>query len=120
MAFSDRYTARGKTQQDTWVSYGVLLTDEEEVSEPVACFCIQRRSLESAVVVGPRLEVTTTPTWADGVSSRSSLRDALLNAHEDKVGEDGWVGAPAEDCTDNGAGEIACQRMLKKYLDLGD
>ena len=70
--------------------------------------------------MGLRLEVTTTPAWADGVSTRSSLCDALLNAREDEVGEDGWVGASAEDCTDNGAGEIACQRVLKKYLDLGD
>ena len=102
------------------VSHGVLLTNEEEVSQPVACFCIQRRGLESSGVVGLRLEATTAPTWADGVPTRSGLCDALLNACEDKVGEDGRVGALAEDCTDHGVGEIACERILKKDLDLGD
>jgi hypothetical protein len=98
----------------------VLLTDEEEVSEPVACFCIQRRGLESAVVVGLRLEATTASAWADGVSTHSGLCDALLNAREDKVGEDGRVGALAEDCTDNGAGEITCEGIMEEDLDLGD
>jgi len=70
----------------------VLLTDEE-VSEPVACFCIQRRGLEIAVVVSLRLEATTTSAWVDGVSTLSGLRDALLNSRKEKVGEDGWVAA---------------------------
>jgi hypothetical protein len=97
-----------------------LLTDEEEVSEPVTCFCIQRRGLESSVVVGLRQEVTTAPAWAYGASTCSGLCDALLDAHEDKVGEDGRIAAFVEDCTDNGAGEIACERVLEEDLDLGD
>ena len=120
MAFSDRYMARRKTQQDTWGLSHVLLTDEEEVSEPVTCFCIQRCGLESAAVMGLRVEATTTPAWADGISTCSGLCDALLDACEDKVGEDERIVALGEDCADNGAGEVACERVLKENLDLGD
>ena len=120
LAFSDRYTAWGKTQQDTLGLSRVLLTDEEEVSEPVARFCIQRRGLEIAVVVSLRLEATTASARADGVSTLSGLCDALLNSRDDKVGEDGRVAALVEDCADNGAGEVACERVLEEDLDLGD
>ena len=72
------------------------------------------------MVIGLRLEATTAPAWADGISTRSGLCDALLNAREDKFGEDGRVGALAEDCTDNGAGEVTCERVLEEDLDLGD
>ena len=120
MAFSNRYTARGKTQQDTWGLSRVLLTDEEEVSEPVACFCIQRCGLESAVVMGLRVEATTTPAWTDGTSTYSGLCDALPDTREDKVGEVGRIVALGEDCADNGAGEVACERILEEDLDLGD
>ena len=120
LAFSDRYTVRGKTQQDTWGLSRVLLTDEEEVSQPVARFCIQRRGLEIAVVVGLRLEATTASAWADSISTHSGLCDALLNAREDKVGEDGRVAALVEDCADNGASEVACEMVLEEDLDLGN
>ena len=76
--------------------------------------------MEGEVVLGLRLEVTTTPAWADGISTHSGLCDALLNAREDKVGEDGRIAALIEDCADNGASEVACERVLKEDLDLGD
>ena len=92
---------------------GILLTDEEEVSEPVACFCIQRSSLESVVVVGSRLEATTTSARADGVSTHGARCDALLDAREDEVGDDGRVGGFVEDCGDDRAGEVACEMILE-------
>jgi hypothetical protein len=110
----------GRLSRTFGVSHSVLLTDEEEVSKPVACFCIQRCGLESAAVVGVRLEATTAPAWADGVSTHSGLFDALLDARKDIVGEDGRIVGLVEDCADNGAGEVACERMLEEDLDLGD
>ena len=120
LAFSNRYTARGTTQQGPRVSHGDLLTDKEEVSKPVARFCIQRSSLESAVVVGSRLEATTASARADGVSTHSARCDALLDAREDEVGDDGRVGGFIEDCGDDRAGEVACEMILEEDLDLGD
>ena len=110
----------GRLSRTHEVSHGFLLTEEEEVSQPVARFCIQRRGLEIAVVVSLRLEATTASAWADGVSTLRGLCDALLNSREDKVGEDGRVAALVEDCADNGASEVACERILEEDLDLGD
>ena len=45
LALSYGYTVRRKTQQDIWSSSQSSLTDEEEINEPVACFCIQSGSL---------------------------------------------------------------------------
>ena len=67
--------------------------DEEEVSKPVACFCIQCHGLEIVVVVSLQLEATTASAWVDGVSTLSGLHDMLLNSHKDKVGKDRWVAA---------------------------
>jgi len=120
LAFSNRYTAGGRLSKASGVSPKVLLTDEEEVSKPVACFCIQRSSLESAAVVGCRLEATAAPARADGISTLSGLFYALLDAREDEVGDDGRVGALAEDCADDRAGEVACKRVMKEDLDLRD
>ena len=72
------------------------------------------------MVVGLRLEVTTTPAWADGVSTHGGLCDALLDAREDEVGEDGRIAALIEDCANYGASEVACESVLKEDLDLGD
>ena len=66
------------------------------------------------------MEVTTASAWADGVSTCSGLCDALLDAREDKVGEDGRIIAFVEDSTDNVAGKVACERVLEEDLDLGD
>jgi len=118
LAFSNRYTVRGKSQQTPRSPHGVLLTDEEEVSQPVACFCIQRSGLECAAVVGLRLQATTTPARAGGISTCTGLCDALVDAGEDEVGENGRVGAPVEDCADNGPGEVACESVLEEDLDL--
>ena len=109
----------GRLSRPPGIFHGLLLTDEEEVSEPVARFCIEGRSLESTTVVGPRLEETAAPAWAGGVSTHSGLFDALLDAREDKVGEVGRVGALVEDCADNRAGEVACERVLEEDLNLG-
>ena len=76
--------------------------------------------MESAGVVGPRLETTAAPARADGVSAHSGYCDAVLDARENEVGDDGGVGAIVEDCTDNRAGKVACKRILKEDLDLGD
>jgi hypothetical protein len=66
-----------------------------------------------------RLEVTTASAWAYSVPTRHCLSDTLLDAREDEVGEDCWVGAFAEDSADNGAGKVACERTLEEDLDLG-
>ena len=102
------------------VSHGDLLTDEEEVSEPVARFCIQRGCLESAAVVGLGLKETTASARTSGVSTRSALCDALVDACKEEVGKDGGVGALAEESGDDGAGELACEMVLKEEMDLGD
>ena len=47
LALSYGYTVRRKTQQDIRSSSQSPLTDEEEINDPVACFCIQSGSLES-------------------------------------------------------------------------
>ena len=109
----------GRLSSSPGVSHGLLLTDEKKVSEPVARFCIEGRSLESAMVVGPRLKETTASARADSVSIHSGLFDALLDARENKVGEVGRVGALVEDCADNRAGEVACERILEEDLNLG-
>jgi hypothetical protein len=105
--------------EDLGSSWGSL-TEEEEISEPVPRFCIERRCLESAVVVDERLEATTAPAWADRVSARGCLCDALLDACEDEVGEDGRVGAFAEDSADNRTRKVTRERALEEDLDLGD
>ncbi len=70
--------------------------------------------------MGLRLEATTASARADGIPTHSGLCGALLDAREDKVGEDGRIGALVEDCADNGASEVACERALEEDLDLGD
>ena len=70
--------------------------------------------------MGPRLEATAASTRADGVPTHGGYCDALLDAREDEVGDNGGAGALVEDCTDNRAGEVACKRILKEDLDLGD
>ena len=91
LTLSYGHTARVQTQQNTYDSSRRSLTDEGEISEPVACFCIQRCGLESAAAVDERLEATGASAWADGVPTGSCLFDALLDACKDKdeVGKDG-------------------------------
>ena len=67
-----------------------------------------------------RLEVTGAPTWADSVSTGSRLFDALLDPCENEAGEDGLVGALAEDRADNRACNVACEMILEEALYLGN
>lgn len=72
------------------------------------------------MVVDGWLEATSTSARADGVSIGSCLLDALLDACENKVSEDGLVGAITEDRADNRACKVACEMTLEEDLNLGN
>jgi len=65
------------------------------------------------------MEATTTSAWTDGIFALSGLCDALLDACEDEVGEDGWVGTFAEDSSEDRARKVTCERALEEDLNLG-
>ncbi len=67
-----------------------------------------------------RLEETSAPAWAGRVSTGSCLFDAPLDACENKVSEDGWVGGFTEDRAHNRACEVACEMALEEDLNLGN
>ena len=67
-----------------------------------------------------RLEVTGARACADSVSTGACLFDALLDPCENEAGEDGLVGAFAEDRADNRACNVACKMILEEALYLGN